>query len=97
MAKKAKKSAKKAPKTPKKTAKKTVTTAAKKSLAKKKDGRSNPQSWSKDDFKQLKTFIKENTPTRLIAMKLKRSEISVRGKVHREGLSLRPTNRSPRD
>ena len=93
MAKKAKKSAKKAPKnTQKKTAKKPVKTGAKK-----KDGRSNPRSWSKDDIKQLKTLIKENTPTRLIAMKLKRTEASVRWKVHGEGLSLRPTNRSPRD
>jgi hypothetical protein len=92
MAKKAKKPAKKAPKnTLKKTAKKRV-----KADAKKKDGRSNPRSWSKDDIKQFKTLIKENTPTRLIAMKLKRTQASVRWKVHGEGLSLRPTNRSPR-
>jgi hypothetical protein len=95
MAKKAK-TAKAPKKTAKKPAKKPVK-AAKKSGAKKKDGRTNRQSWSKDDIKQLKIFIKENTPTRLIAMKLKRSEISVRAKVQREGLSLRPTNRSPRD
>ena len=93
MAKKARKLAKKAPKNrQKKTAKKFV-----KADAKKKDGRSNPRSWSKDDIKQLKTLIKENTPTRLIAMKIKRTEASVRWKVHGEGLSLRPTNRSPRD
>ena len=93
MAKKAKKSAKKAPKnTQKKTVKKLVKTGAKK-----KDGRSNPRSWSKDDIKQLKTLIKQNTPTRLIALKLKRTEPAVRWKVHSEGLSLRPTNRSPRD
>jgi hypothetical protein len=98
VAKKTKKTAKKAPKkTIKKTAKKTVKSGASKSGSKKKDGRSNRQEWSKDDIKQLKTFIKQNTPTRLIAMKLERSEISVRGKVQREGLSLRPTNRSPRD
>ena len=93
MAKKAKKSAKKAPKnTQKKKTKKLVKTGAKK-----KDGRSNPRSWSKDDVKQLKTLIKQNTPTRLIALKLKRTEPAVRWKVHSEGLSLRPTNRSPRD
>jgi hypothetical protein len=90
MAKKAKKSAKKAPK-------KTVKAGAKKSGTKKKDGRSNPRSWSKDDIKQLKTLIKQNTPTRLIAVKLKRTEAAVRWKVHDEGLSLKPTNRSPRD
>jgi hypothetical protein len=87
------KKAKKAPKNPvKKTAKKSA-----KGGAEKKDGRSNPRSWSKDDVKQLKTLIKQNTPTRLIAMKLKRTEASVRWRVHSEGLSLRPTNRSPRD
>jgi hypothetical protein len=53
--------------------------------------------WSKDDMKTMKTLIKQNTPTRLIAMKLKRSEGSVRSKASYEGLSLRPTNRSPRD
>ena len=95
MAKKAKKSTKKAPKKTQ-TAKKRVQTGTKKSDTKKKDGRSNPRSWSKDDIKQLKTLIKQNTPTRLIAMKLKRTEASVRWKVHGEKLSLRPTNRSPR-
>jgi hypothetical protein len=89
MAKKARKSAKKAPN-------KTAKTGTKKS-AKKKDGRSNPRSWSKDEVKQLKTLIKQNTPTRLVALKLKRTEAAVRYKVHSEGLSLRPTNRSPRD
>ena len=53
--------------------------------------------WSNDELKQMKTLIRQNTPTRLIAMKLKRSEPSVRYKAQSEGLSLRPTNRSPRD
>ena len=99
MVKKAKKSGKKASKknTRENTTKKAVKAGAKKSGAKKKGGRAERQPWSQDDLKQLKTLIKENTPTRLIAMKLKRSEISVRGKVQRDGLSLRPTNRSPRD
>jgi hypothetical protein len=98
MAKKAKKSAKKAlKKTQKRTAKKPVKAGPQNRNTKKKDGRSNPRSWSRDDIKQLKTLIKQNTPTRLIAMKLKRTEASVRWKVYGEGLSLRPTNRSPRD
>jgi hypothetical protein len=91
------KKAKKARKNPMKKTAKTSKASAKKNGSRKKDGRSNPRSWSKDDVKQLKTLTKENTPTRLIAMKLKRSEASVRWKVHGEGLSLRPTNRSPRD
>ncbi|WP_424631776.1 hypothetical protein [Bradyrhizobium sp. SYSU BS000235] len=53
--------------------------------------------WSGDDLNTLKTLITENTPTRLIAMKLGRTEDSVRDKVAAEGLSLAPTNQSPRD
>lgn len=45
----------------------------------------------------MKTLVKQNTPTRLIAMKLKRTVTSVQGKATREGISLAPTNRSPRD
>ena len=76
MAKKAKKSATKASKKPvKKIGKKTANVGAKKGSTKKSDGRSNPRSWSKDDLKQLKTLIKQNTPTRLIALKLGPVEI----------------------
>jgi hypothetical protein len=39
--------------------------------------------WSDDDLQQLKTMITENTPTGLIAMKLGRTEDSVRDKVAR--------------
>lgn len=53
--------------------------------------------WSAEDLQRLKTLITENTPTGLIAMKLGRTETAVRDKVAAEGLSLAPTNRSPRD
>lgn len=53
--------------------------------------------WSDDDLRMLKTMITENTPTGLIAMKLGRTEDAIRDKVKVEGLSLAPTNRSPRD
>lgn len=52
-------------------------------------------SWSKDHLRDLKTLIKGNTPTRLIAMKLGRTEGSVRAKTQSLGLSLMPANRSP--
>jgi hypothetical protein len=55
------------------------------------------KSWSDDDLQSLKTLITENTPTSLIAMKLGRTEDSIRDKVKAEGFSLAPTNRSPRD
>jgi hypothetical protein len=51
--------------------------------------------WSSADIKQLKTLIKQNTPTRVIGLKLGRTEASVRQHAYRMGLSLRPTNRSP--
>lgn len=53
--------------------------------------------WTGDDLNQLKTLITENTPTGLIAMKLGRTEDAIRDKCKVEGLSLAPTNRSPRD
>jgi hypothetical protein len=51
--------------------------------------------WSREDVRMLKALAKENTPTRVIGLKLGRTETSVRGKVRSEGISLKPTNRSP--
>jgi hypothetical protein len=51
--------------------------------------------WSSADDKQLKMLIKQNTPTRVIGLKLRRTEASVRQHAYRLGISLRPTNRSP--
>ncbi|MDB5620664.1 hypothetical protein [Tardiphaga sp.] len=53
--------------------------------------------WTEDDVKQFKTLVKGNTPTRVIGLKLGRTEASVQSKAQREGISLAPTNRSPRD
>jgi hypothetical protein len=53
--------------------------------------------WTKDDLKQLKTLVKGNTPTGVIGLKLGRTEASVYSKSQREGISLAPSNRSPRD
>jgi hypothetical protein len=36
-----------------------------------------------------------NTPTRIIAFKLGRTENAVRSKASEEGISLKPTNQSP--
>jgi hypothetical protein len=74
-----------------------ATNKTKKSQKAKKAAASGRQPWTKDDLKMLKTLVKQNTPTRLIALKLKRTEGSVRNKAFQEGISLRPTNRSPRD
>ncbi len=53
------------------------------------------QSWSAKDLAQLKGLAKANTPTRVIAMKMGRSEGSVRSKASREEVSLSPVNQSP--
>lgn len=53
------------------------------------------KSWSASDTQQLQTLAKQNTPTRVAALKLGRTEASVRGKASTEGISLKPTNQSP--
>jgi hypothetical protein len=51
--------------------------------------------WSKQDIQQLQNLAKQNTPTRLIALKLERTEDAVRSMASEEDISLRPTNQSP--
>jgi hypothetical protein len=51
--------------------------------------------WTEDEIQELRQLARENTPTRVIAMKLSRSESSVRSKAQETGISLKPTNQSP--
>jgi hypothetical protein len=51
--------------------------------------------WSDEELRTLKQLAKENTPTRVIALKLGRTEDAVRSKAHKEGVSLKPVNQSP--
>jgi hypothetical protein len=53
------------------------------------------EAWSAEDMKNLKAFVKQNMPTRVIGLKLQRPETAVRAKAQREGISLKPVNRSP--
>lgn len=78
---------------------KTVKKAATASKSSKASKSTNPgrKSWTDADMNDLKTLVKQNTPTRLIAMKMKRSVASIYTKAGKEGISLAPTNRSPRD
>jgi hypothetical protein len=57
--------------------------------------RNERNAWTKEEMKELKQLIKENTPTRVISVKMGRSEYAIRAKVKSEGLSLMPINRSP--
>lgn len=51
--------------------------------------------WSTDDVRQLERLADGNTPTRVIGLKLGRTEDAVRSKASEEGISLAPTNQSP--
>ena len=51
--------------------------------------------WTSTEVKQLKQLAKENTPTRVIGLKLGRTEDAVRAKASEERVSFRPTNQSP--
>ena len=51
--------------------------------------------WTRQEVQQLKQLAKGNTPIRVAALKLGRSEDSIYGKAQREGISLKPTNQRP--
>ena len=53
------------------------------------------KSWSGSDVRQLKSLAKGNTPTRVMGLKLGRTEDAVRCKASDEDISLKPTNQSP--
>ncbi|HWV55472.1 hypothetical protein [Pseudorhodoplanes sp.] len=57
--------------------------------------RRSRQPWETAEVKELRALAKQNTPTRVISMKLERPPAAIRSKAQREGISLRPTNRSP--
>ena len=57
--------------------------------------RNTGKQWSPQDVKDLKQYARENTPTRVIGLKLGRTEDAVRSKAGDENISLKPTNQSP--
>lgn len=60
-----------------------------------KSTRNAGKAWSASDKATLKQLAKGNTPTRVIGLKLGRSETSVRSQASKQGVSLKPTNQSP--
>ena len=60
-----------------------------------KDPKNHGKAWTPEDVKALKDLAKGNTPTRVIGLKLGRSEDAVQSKASDEGISLKPTNQSP--
>lgn len=53
------------------------------------------KNWSDRDINMLKRLARENTPTRIIGLKLERTEKAARAKAYVENISLKPTNQSP--
>lgn len=51
--------------------------------------------WTPADLQKLEQLADGNTPTRVIGLKLGRTEQSVQGKASEAGISLKPTNQSP--
>jgi hypothetical protein len=60
-----------------------------------KSTRNSGHEWSGDDIDQLRQLVDGNTPTRLIGLKLGRTEDAIRDKASELGLSLAPANQSP--
>jgi len=51
--------------------------------------------WTSAEVKQLKQLAQENTPTRVIGLKLGRTEDAVRAKAGENNIPLKPANQSP--
>jgi hypothetical protein len=51
--------------------------------------------WEAVEVRELKALARDNTPTGVISLKLRRPPAAIRSKAQREGISLGPTNRSP--
>jgi len=53
------------------------------------------KAWSDSEVSKLERLADGNTPTRLIAYKLGRTEDAVRSKAQEQGVPLAPWNQSP--
>ena len=60
-----------------------------------KSRRNEHKHWTPQEVSQLRILARGNTPTRVIGLKLGRSEPAVRGKASEIRLSLAPWNQSP--
>ena len=60
-----------------------------------KSTRNTGSRWTPQDVRNLRSLASQNTPTRVIGLKLGRTEDAVRTKASDVGVSLKPTNQSP--
>jgi hypothetical protein len=57
--------------------------------------RNSGKPWTASDITMLRNLARQNTPTRVIGLKLGRTPSAVRAKASQHGISLKPHNRSP--
>jgi hypothetical protein len=62
-------------------------------MAKKPTNHGKP--WTTSDVSTLRALARGNTPTRVIGLKMQRTEDAVRDKASEKDISLKPTNQSP--
>lgn len=57
--------------------------------------RNTGKEWTRSEVSKLRGLAKQNTPTRVIGLKLGRTADAVRTRASEERISLKPSNRSP--
>lgn len=57
--------------------------------------RNSGKAWTPSQVKQVRELARENTPTRVIGLRLGRTPGAVYQKASEEGISLSPANQSP--
>jgi hypothetical protein len=57
--------------------------------------RNTGKPWTRSNVSQLRDLAKHNTPTRVIGLKLGRTENAVYNKASENNIPLKPTNQSP--
>lgn len=51
--------------------------------------------WTNQEVQQLQKLAQQDTPTRVIGLKLGRTPAAIQSKASEENISLKPTNQSP--
>lgn len=57
--------------------------------------KNNGKKWTKQDDTQLKKLAEENTPTRIIGLKMGRTPEAIQTMASKKKISLKPTNQRP--
>jgi len=60
-----------------------------------KEPENHRKSWTSNEVTQLERLASQNTPTRVIGLKMGRTPDAVAQKASEERISLKPTNQSP--